>query len=135
MLVACVDTEPRCAGWADSGECQANPGYMLLNCRLSCDECTPVAPIDCVDSDDLCELRAAAGECVTDVEGTELVCAHSCNTKNCRADSHVPPGPSECTDVATDCLTRKVSSSIVVGAIVTSLFQRIMVSVPQTRTS
>lgn len=25
-----------CAAWASTGECEANPGYMLRNCRKSC---------------------------------------------------------------------------------------------------
>merc|ERR1719437_416562 len=33
-----------CAGWAASGECQANPGWMLENCALSCGECGSPQP-------------------------------------------------------------------------------------------
>ncbi len=35
----CVDNEERCAFWASSGECMANPNYMLNNCRKSCNNC------------------------------------------------------------------------------------------------
>lgn len=32
----CVDKLKGCAGWAKSGECERNPGYMLDNCQASC---------------------------------------------------------------------------------------------------
>jgi hypothetical protein len=35
----CVDTEDRCAFWANSGECKDNPGYMIRNCMKSCNVC------------------------------------------------------------------------------------------------
>ena len=30
--VACEDMDANCAGWAASGECKANPDWMLPNC-------------------------------------------------------------------------------------------------------
>ncbi|KAJ9522493.1 hypothetical protein QJQ45_008335 [Haematococcus lacustris] len=49
----CEDLDDRCAGWAASGECTANPGFMvgantssLGMCRLACQVCQPC------DSDD-----------------------------------------------------------------------------------
>ena len=35
--VALQDTDDRCPGWAESGECDNNPGYMQSNCAASCD--------------------------------------------------------------------------------------------------
>jgi len=35
----CQDDEPRCSGWADVGECDNNPNYMLRSCRRSCLQC------------------------------------------------------------------------------------------------
>mmetsp|Transcript_695 Transcript_695/g.1042 ORF Transcript_695/g.1042 Transcript_695/m.1042 type:complete len:521 (+) Transcript_695:32-1594(+) len=35
----CDDKEEECVEWARMGECEANPNYMLKNCRLSCDVC------------------------------------------------------------------------------------------------
>lgn len=35
----CADTEEQCANWASSGECRANPGYMRVHCRQSCQTC------------------------------------------------------------------------------------------------
>mmetsp|Transcript_512 Transcript_512/g.767 ORF Transcript_512/g.767 Transcript_512/m.767 type:complete len:514 (-) Transcript_512:113-1654(-) len=35
----CVDTNEKCAEWADGGECDVNPSYMLYSCRSSCKTC------------------------------------------------------------------------------------------------
>ena len=35
----CIDEEPTCATWADSGECEKNPTYMMHSCRKSCTKC------------------------------------------------------------------------------------------------
>lgn len=41
----CVDADPGCPGWAASGECDRNPGFMrgaattLGTCRASCGDC------------------------------------------------------------------------------------------------
>ncbi|KAJ8032265.1 hypothetical protein HOLleu_25746 [Holothuria leucospilota] len=35
----CVDNNQYCRDWANRGECQRNPGYMLINCALSCNQC------------------------------------------------------------------------------------------------
>jgi len=35
----CYDDDSQCAGWAAAGECDANPGFMLEQCRKSCDKC------------------------------------------------------------------------------------------------
>ena len=32
-----TDNNSNCPGWANSGECSKNPGYMLNNCKKSCD--------------------------------------------------------------------------------------------------
>jgi hypothetical protein len=31
------DTHDSCSYWADMGECESNPGYMLVGCKTSCD--------------------------------------------------------------------------------------------------
>jgi hypothetical protein len=36
---ACEDKAPECKDWAKIGECDANPGYMLVHCASSCDKC------------------------------------------------------------------------------------------------
>ena len=38
----CEDVSPDCQDWVDSGECETNPNYMLLNCRKSCGACETV---------------------------------------------------------------------------------------------
>eukprot|EP00545_Synedropsis_sp_CCMP1620_P004966 CAMPEP_0119007782 /NCGR_PEP_ID=MMETSP1176-20130426/3245_1 /TAXON_ID=265551 /ORGANISM="Synedropsis recta cf, Strain CCMP1620" /LENGTH=459 /DNA_ID=CAMNT_0006959997 /DNA_START=21 /DNA_END=1400 /DNA_ORIENTATION=- len=38
----CDDTHEKCHDWMDKGECDANPVYMLRNCRKSCNTCSVV---------------------------------------------------------------------------------------------
>lgn len=35
----CEDYHEMCEKWSQKGECKANPEYMLLNCRSSCEVC------------------------------------------------------------------------------------------------
>uniref|UniRef100_A0A7S4AYU3 Fe2OG dioxygenase domain-containing protein n=1 Tax=Chrysotila carterae TaxID=13221 RepID=A0A7S4AYU3_CHRCT len=35
----CEDANENCKLWADSGECDANPSYMLQHCTVACDAC------------------------------------------------------------------------------------------------
>lgn len=38
----CMDDDAmQCPGWAEKGECEANPVYMLEHCRRSCESCVP----------------------------------------------------------------------------------------------
>jgi len=39
ILATCVDEHADCKMWSDSGECDANPNYMLTHCRRSCKVC------------------------------------------------------------------------------------------------
>ena len=41
---SCEDTNASCESWASSGECEANPAYMVTNCAKSCGECEAAAP-------------------------------------------------------------------------------------------
>ena len=36
----CKDDNASCATWAGRGECDRNPGYMLVSCKLSCKKCS-----------------------------------------------------------------------------------------------
>ena len=36
---ACNDANEACAGWAQSGECDKNPGFMHKSCTMSCRLC------------------------------------------------------------------------------------------------
>ena len=47
----CRDADPSCASWAGAGECDANPGFMLESCPVSCNAC-PVG-----DEDPACVRR------------------------------------------------------------------------------
>ena len=35
----CVDRHEACVGFAASGECENNPGWMIINCPVSCNAC------------------------------------------------------------------------------------------------
>ena len=35
----CRDADPSCSSWAGAGECDANPGFMLESCPVSCNAC------------------------------------------------------------------------------------------------
>ena len=35
----CKDTNAACPGWAEGGECTANPGFMVNSCKVSCRQC------------------------------------------------------------------------------------------------
>jgi hypothetical protein len=35
----CTDSNESCSMWAKYGHCKKNPGYMLPNCKKSCDSC------------------------------------------------------------------------------------------------
>lgn len=38
-MSVCSDRHDGCAGFAAHGECAKNPGWMIVNCALSCDAC------------------------------------------------------------------------------------------------
>ena len=37
----CKDDNTNCQYWASVGECNANPNYMLVKCKKSCEACDP----------------------------------------------------------------------------------------------
>ena len=39
-----TDSHPECSEWAKSGECEANPRWMIPNCQKSCDTCSYEMP-------------------------------------------------------------------------------------------
>lgn len=55
----CVDKHDTCGHWASIGECDANPGYMHLNCAVSCDSCGKLDPARCVRSLTVCSVSCA----------------------------------------------------------------------------
>jgi glutathione peroxidase len=44
------DEEPGCSDWADIGECDHNPGYMLVHCATSCEKAVPVEKLEGIES-------------------------------------------------------------------------------------
>jgi hypothetical protein len=36
---SCEDRNPQCVGFAAAGECNNNPGWMIVNCPSSCNAC------------------------------------------------------------------------------------------------
>jgi len=80
----CTDDNQNCEHWANIGECEANPSWMLTNCRKSCGVCpnptqapTP-APQPCTDDNQGCENWAANGECDANPSWMLVNCRKSC---------------------------------------------------------
>lgn len=45
-----TDDSANCCSWAQSGECEANPGFMLASCKHACGQCyTNNTPPSCVN--------------------------------------------------------------------------------------
>jgi hypothetical protein len=40
----CVDKKPHCSLSAERGECERNPGWMIVNCARSCNACELLDP-------------------------------------------------------------------------------------------
>ncbi|XP_076453477.1 uncharacterized protein LOC143288737 [Babylonia areolata] len=93
----CTDESDNCPGWAASGECSKNPGYMLLHCKLSCDLCSG----PCIDHSDNCPGWADYGECTRNPGYMLRHCKVSCNVCS-PAGSGTTAGPS-CTDDSGNC--------------------------------
>lgn len=45
---SCGDKLPTCKTWAQSGECKANPGFMMGSCQESCGECNKPLATDAI---------------------------------------------------------------------------------------
>lgn len=43
-LADCTDLNDNCPLWAKAGECDKRPEYMMVNCKLSCNNCPPPPP-------------------------------------------------------------------------------------------
>ena len=64
---SCRDSNGRCSEWSRQGECEKNPAWMKVNCKLSCG-CTitltaRLGSALCKDYDQSCPDMASAGEC------------------------------------------------------------------------
>lgn len=91
----CVDGDSNCKFWAESGECSANPGYMLAVCLKACNVCplpgrgalaglsnmeAAMRRPDCQNGHEECENWATAGECSANPSYMLTNCARACNT-------------------------------------------------------
>merc|ERR1712061_32455 len=80
-----TDENQNCGIWAASGQCEANPAYMLVNCALSCGVCSPPTqapapptPPPCTDENQNCGNWAASGQCEANPAYMLVNCALSC---------------------------------------------------------
>ncbi|KAG8466346.1 hypothetical protein KFE25_002102 [Diacronema lutheri] len=107
----CDDTSTDCVAWARSGECSANPAFMLEGCKASCGLCgaerdarTPsgssAPPADeCKDLHDMCATWASIGECNSNPSFMTAQCrvaCRLCQSADCR-DSR-----DDCAELARD---------------------------------
>ena len=74
QLFLCFSLARYCATWAKMGECQANPNWMLKNCKVACGECKN----KCADYDEHCATWKKQGECKKNPEYMNIYCAESC---------------------------------------------------------
>lgn len=75
----CVDNHENCGYWANRGECEANPGYMLNWCKRSCKVCSDSNTESCIDHHNNCAYWARKGECQANPEYMLQWCKKSCN--------------------------------------------------------
>ncbi|KAL3847255.1 hypothetical protein ACJMK2_018176 [Sinanodonta woodiana] len=79
-----------CQGWADTGECEINPDWMIPNCRRSCRKCPSEGCVNIYDNSQ-CDYKKQRGECVKNRDWMETNCRRSCT--NCTALSTTVPPP------------------------------------------
>jgi hypothetical protein len=92
-FLECDDANQGCAGWAASGECANNAGFMHSTCRKSCDRCH-LSGNDAVNAAQICRYAArnARGACARVSEmpfpAAEACASHILITifKNCRVE-------------------------------------------------
>jgi len=86
----CQDNHDSCEGWASTGECCNNPGYMLSNCANSCGQCgdKPDLSCACKDKNKDCNAWAADGECCKNPDYMLENCPESCS--QCGEINEVP---------------------------------------------
>ncbi|XP_045114516.1 putative tyrosinase-like protein tyr-3 [Portunus trituberculatus] len=85
----CSDLDQRCEQWAYAGECTTNPGYMKVNCPVSCHMCV-VQDRDCQDLNAMCYAWAHNNECKTNYSYMRKACARACSFCQPANDHSVP---------------------------------------------
>ncbi|VDO69892.1 unnamed protein product [Heligmosomoides polygyrus] len=77
----CYNENQCCPIWASQGECRTNPGFMLCQCRVSCQQCRPSYRYgECADYHADCAKWSRTGECPKNTWMPEN-CRRSCG--NC----------------------------------------------------
>ena len=81
-LAACTDEHTSCKLWANKGECDANPTFMLsaTGCRESCYACQSTRCHDAPDVAEHCAVWAADGQCGDNEEYMVQNCPFSCRS-------------------------------------------------------
>ncbi|BFZ22363.1 hypothetical protein BsWGS_25402 [Bradybaena similaris] len=68
--------DSQCQAWADANECQKNPSWMSVNCRMSCSLCTQTCSDKYTHYE--CRFWARIGECLKNPDWMWENCALSC---------------------------------------------------------
>jgi len=71
----CIDENKYCATWAEDGECEKNPEWMLKGCPVACKQCK----IKCDDNNVYCKDWAKADECTKNPQYMNIYCRKACN--------------------------------------------------------
>ena len=98
---SCVNIHKDCEYWASSGECSANPGYMLHYCAHACNSCHLQTQSfrddvsncqDTFEEPESCRFWASIGECHKNPLFMKQSCRKSCNFcfYETRCDPHNP---------------------------------------------
>ncbi|XP_045199753.2 zinc metalloproteinase nas-15-like isoform X2 [Mercenaria mercenaria] len=104
-----IHNSVECKGWADTGECDLNPDWMIPNCRRSCKKCGDGGQVECKNTwnDRQCEGWARDAECMKNSNWMHKNCYKSCS--KCSPDDSSTKGKTEMTTRATT--ARKDSGS------------------------
>ncbi|XP_052783984.1 zinc metalloproteinase nas-15-like isoform X2 [Mya arenaria] len=86
---------PECEGWAETGECSANPDWMIPNCRRACNKCDEGGQQECKNTwdDDQCSAWARDKECIKNSVWMNTNCHRSCT--GCGGGSTEAPRPTQ----------------------------------------
>eukprot|EP00929_Paragymnodinium_shiwhaense_P059042 TRINITY_DN29559_c0_g1_i1.p1 TRINITY_DN29559_c0_g1~~TRINITY_DN29559_c0_g1_i1.p1 ORF type:complete len:381 (-),score=70.40 TRINITY_DN29559_c0_g1_i1:8-1150(-) len=75
---SCRDHHQACKSWAETGECEANPGYMLRHCMRSCFACHGMKMEVCEDKVRNCGQLTHFGECLLNTSAMIKKCPTTC---------------------------------------------------------
>ncbi|XP_060580699.1 balbiani ring protein 3-like isoform X2 [Ruditapes philippinarum] len=103
-----IHNSVECKGWADSGECDLNPDWMIPNCRRSCGKCGDSGEAECKNTwnDRQCEGWSRDAECIKNSIWMNKNCYKACS--GCSGDSTTSR---QKTVVTTQATTREDSGS------------------------